>query len=93
MDCDQARALIHQTPATNALYSSMTDEDSHDWMGARETSPIEVDDLDLLTTLDHLDKIDPSVQKLEWYKRLSAVVDDSLKPMVKATAPSNQARH
>ena len=49
-------------------------------MDGYEVSDIVVKDLDLMTALDYLDRIDPQVHLEQWYKRLSDSLDRHLKP-------------
>jgi len=56
------------------------EEDDSNWMDGYEVSDIVVRDLDLMTALDYLDRIDPQVHLEQWYKRLSDSLDRHLKP-------------
>jgi len=62
------------------------EEDDSNWMDGYEVSDIVVRDLDLMTALDYLDRIDPQVQLEEWYKRLSDGLDRHLKPKLSPPA-------
>ena len=66
--------------------SMAIEEDDSNWMDGYEVSDIVVRDLDLMTALDYLDRIDPQVQLEEWYKRLSGSLDRHLKPKLSPTA-------
>jgi hypothetical protein len=61
------------------------EEDRDDWMDDYEASEIVVSDLDLLTALDRLDRIDPQAHLEDWYKRLSGRLDRHLKPKLSPT--------
>ena len=56
------------------------EEDDSNWMDGYEVSDIVLRDLDLMTALDYLDRIDPKVHLEQWYKRLSDSLDRHLKP-------------
>lgn len=56
------------------------EEDDSNWMDGYEVSDIVVRDLDLMTALHYLDRIDTQVKLEQWYKRLSGSLDRQLKP-------------
>ena len=62
------------------------EEDDSNWMDDYEVSDIVVKDLDLMTALDYLDRIDPQVHLEQWSKRLSDGLDRHLKPKLSPPA-------